>query len=194
MRAEIAAHGRCGRLVEEGEALVDRALLDHRSTLPRQREHLHVPVADPARERGRLLEELLRALEVAFGEERGQPVDELEPGVLRRFRQSLQKPLRVREPPARDRERAAALVVPGQRQRHPRRAERVPGRRVGGVRALAEADRLVELPVPPGGLGERLEIARGQVVLVDLRERGIRRPPRVVGRLSACCLECVENL
>ncbi len=117
VRAQIAAHRRRARLVEQGEALVDLAGLDQAPALPGQREHLHVSAAHTLSDLVRLVEELDGAVEIALGEHRRQRMDETQPTMLRGFGQIGEKPLGAREPPARDRERAASLVVPTQGER-----------------------------------------------------------------------------
>ena len=88
--------------------------------------------------------------------------------VLRSLGEIGEQPLGLRQPAVRDRERATGLVVPLDRQRHSRRPEQVTGRRVRGVRPLAERDRLVELPAPPGRLAVVLEVGRGQTAVAGL--------------------------
>ena len=156
------------RLVEEREARVDLAELDARATLSREGEHLAVAIADARCELVRLVEECDCALVVALREHRGERLDEPEACMLRSLGEIREQPLGFRQPAVRDRERATGLVVPLDRQRHSRRPEQVTGGRVRGVRPLAERDRLVELPAPPGRLAVVLEVGRGQTAVAGL--------------------------
>ena len=193
MRTEIAATrgGRC--LVEEREALVDPSRLDEGASLSGEREHLPVPVADAFGDRIGLVEELRRRVEIP-AEHRGQRLRQDEPAALGRVGLAFEQALGVREPAARDRELSPSLVVPRQCQRHPCRSDLVPGSRVRGVRALAQRDRRVELPLPPARLGVELEVACGELARVDVGVGGMRLPPREPGRSFARGIEVVDHL
>ena len=112
MCAQVAAHRRRRRLVEQREPLVDLAALDERAALAGEREHLHVAVTDPLGELEGLVEERHRAVEVALGEHRRERVGEQEPTVLRRLGLVFEQALGVCEPASGDGEGATALVVP----------------------------------------------------------------------------------
>ena len=115
MRAEIAAHRRRARLVEEGEALVDLAGLDQAAPLAGEREHLDVAASDPLPQCVGLVEELGGTHEVALGNIAASACMS-EPAVLGSFRDIREQTLGAREPASCDGERAAAFVVPAQRQ------------------------------------------------------------------------------
>ena len=117
--------------------------------------------------------------DVSLRQERRDSSRQREVPVLRRLGQPFQHALRVREPAARDRERAAVHVIPGKRERETPRTELVPRGGEPGVRALAQPDRLVELPGPPGRVGEALQIVRRQLELVGPRVGVVGLPPRV---------------
>ena len=154
MRPEIAAHRRRARLVEEGEPLVDLAGLDQAAPLAGEREHLDVAASDPLPQLVGLVEELGGTHEVALGEHRGQRVHELEPAVLGSFREIREQTLGAREPASCDGERAAAFVVPAQRQSDSSCPEKVAVAPVGGVRTLPVGDGFLDLSAPPRGLAD----------------------------------------
>jgi len=184
VRLQVAGYRGCCRLVQQSEALLDLPGFDARAPLPGESQYLHISVAHPLGELERVFEERLRAIEVTLREEGGHCGDQQGPGVLWRLGQTFEQPLGSREPAVRDGERAAALVVPGERERHPGRTPLVVGCRVRGVRTLAEADRLVELPRPPRRVGEALEVLGRQIEPVDPRVRVVGLAPR----MARCCL------
>ncbi len=147
-------------------------------TLPGQREHLDVSTADALADLVRLVEELDRVVEIAFGEHRRQCMDESQPAVLRGLGQIGEEPLGAREPTTRDRERAPPFVIPAQRERDAGSAQGILLGGIGGVRALAVRDRLLELSTPPGCLAVVLEIYGGE----GLRTRPRRRRHRLRAR------------
>ncbi len=98
MRPQIAAHRRGGRLVEQGEPLLDLAGFDERSPLSAESEYLAVSVPDLLRQLVSLVEELDRFLEVALGEHRGECLRQHQPTVLRRGGLVGEQALRIREP------------------------------------------------------------------------------------------------
>ena len=194
MGTQVAAHGGGARLVEQREALIDLAVLDQAPPLPGKREHLHVAAADSLAELVGLVEQLGRMREIALGEQRGECVHELQPPVLGSLGKVGEQAFRVRKPSSRDCERAACLVIPAQGERHPSGAERVVVGGVRRVRALAVSDRLVDLPAPPGGLGEALVVCGSQGSRIDVGVCGIRRAPRLLRGGRACVLEHVDQL
>jgi hypothetical protein len=87
-------------------------------------------------------------------------------------------------------------VVAGDHHREESRPARLAGLDVGGVRALAEVDRLVEVARPPGGLGELLQIlSPEQTILVRLPEQLVGIAPGVsAGGVPPRFERVVENL
>ena len=196
MRAQVAAHRRRRRLVEQREPVVDPTALDEGAALPREREHLHVAVAD-ARSRSSNASSNMRHRPRSRSPSANIAAsawDEQQTAVLGGLGQIREQALGIRLPAACDRERAASLVVPCERQRHPRRAESVADGRVRGVRALTAGDRLVELPAPPRGLAVALEVGGSQSMRVSLREGGVRCAPRLPRNGGACLVERVGHL
>ena len=193
MRSEVATHRGGRRLVEKGQPLVDLACLDVRPPFAREREHLDVAIADTRGQLVHAVEELHRFLQLP-AEQRHHGLNHCEPGVLGCFGQPFEQPLGIREPATRDRERAPTVVIPAHGQRHACRAERVAVGGVGGVRALAVCDRLVELPAPPRRLAVALEVPGGQSLRVDLGVRRVGGAPRLPRGGGACVVERVDHL
>ena len=194
VRAKIAAHRRRGRLVEEREPCVDLPGLDARAALPGEREHLHVPVADASaarrpRRRSSAARSRSPSANIAV-----RACDQEQPAVLGGLGQAREQALGVREPAARDGERASALVVPRERERHARRAELVARGRVRRVRTLAQRDRLVELAAPPGGLAVALEVRRRQLGVADTGVGAVRLAPGLARGSGAGLVERVDDL
>ncbi len=194
MGAQIAAHRGGARLVEQREALVDLAVFDEAPPLPGEREHLHVATAHPLAELVGLVEQLGGMHEVAFGEQRGERMHQLQPPVLGSLGEIGEQAFRVREPASCDGERAASLVIPTQGKRHSGGAERVAVGGVRRVRALAMRDRLFDLPAPPGRLAEAFVVGGSQDARVDVGVCGVRRAPRLFRGGRACVVERVDQL
>ena len=150
--------------------------LDERPALADEGQDLRVAVAGASGDVVRALELREGAVDVSLREERGDSARQREIPVLRCLGQPVQQALGVREPAARDGERAPVHVIPGEREREPGRAELVARGREARVRALAQRDRLVEPSRPPGRVREALEVVRRQVGLVRRPSR--RRTPR----------------
>jgi hypothetical protein len=113
---------------------------------------------------------------------------ELEPAVLGSFREIRNQTLGAREPASGDGERAAAFVVPAQRQSDSSCPEKVAVGRVGGVRTLPVGDGFLDLSAPPRGLAEALVIVGSQDAGVDIGVRGVGRAPGLLrsgGRASS---------
>ena len=191
--AQLAAHRCRGRLVEQREPFVDLAALDQRAALTAQREHLDVAGAEPAAELERAVEILERRLDLPREELVDRPRQHQE-RVLGRIGHVGEQPLGRREPAVGDREGAAAAVVPGQRDREPRRAELVAARRERRIRTLAEANGLVQPPCPPRGVGELLEVGGLEPAALQACIRVVGRAPRVAGGGVAGGFERVEDL
>ncbi len=114
--------------------------------------------------------------------------------MLDRLRQVFEESLRGSEPALRDRIRGATLVIPGESQREPCSARLVTRRRESRIRALALLDRVVELPAPPGGIAEALEVLRRQVLPVDARVRLVGLTPREARDGPASGIEGIDDL
>jgi hypothetical protein len=182
VRPQLAAHGRRRRLVEEPETRVDLAALHERPALPHQREHLRVAVAEAAGDLECAVEVGDCRREVTSGE---QGVDRLREGdaaVLGGFLQPFEVALCRREPAVRDGERPAPCLVPGERQRDAGGRERLSLPGEGGVRALAQRDRLGELAAPPRSLAVPLQVLGGQACGVELLVGVERLAPGLAGR------------
>ena len=114
--------------------------------------------------------------------------------MLHRLGQPLEESLGRREPALRDGVRAAAFVIPGQRQREARGGQLVARRRVALVGALTQLDRLVEPSRPPRGVAEKLEILGRELGLVEGVVGVVARAPRLSRGSRARRLEAVQNL
>ena len=115
VRPQLAADGGRGCLVEEGKTLLHLAGLDERAALSDEREHLRVAVAEALAEFVSTAEVLERLGQISPAEHGVHATRERQEPVFRRLGLSLEQALGVGEPALRDRERAAAGVVPGQR-------------------------------------------------------------------------------
>ena len=174
---QLAAHGGRRRLVEESEPGLELAPLDQCAPLADDGEHLGVPVAKlPAQLEG-TVEEPDRLGKVAGREHGVERPGQRQSRVHGALGLGFEQPFRGPEPAARDGEGASACVILGQGERDPRRSELVFCRRVPGVGALPQVDRLVEPAPPPGGLGEAFEIVRGQPLRLDIGVRVVRLSP-----------------
>ena len=126
-RLELAGHRGRGRLVEKLETLVHLAGVDRELALPGQRHRLEVPVAEALTELECVLEVRRGVFDIRSHHQRRESAEERSVRMLDRFGQLRKQPFRLREPPFGHREGAAPEVIPGQRQREPRRRSRVPG-------------------------------------------------------------------
>ena len=176
-RVELAARRGGGRLVEDGQAALRVARPDPDRALEHERGRLEATVAEPLAELARLPERLPGALELAQVDGRG-PAHESEMPVLDAFGLVGEQPLAPRDPAGRHRERPAQAVVHRERHRDHRRAPGLACLHERGVRALAEPDRLLEAPGPPGGVAEAREVVgRERTALVRASEQVVRVAP-----------------
>ncbi len=166
---QLTGDSRSARLVEDGEPLLDLAVLHQRSALAHEGQNLGVAVARAPRDVVGTLELRKGLSDVSLPQERRNAPGKGEISMLSRFGQALEQALRIREPAARDGEGGAVDVIPGERQRETGCAEPVAGCREAGVRALAQGDRLLEPPRPPGRVREALQVLRRKVALVRAR-------------------------
>ena len=194
VRADSAADGGGGRLVEQREPLFDLAALDEGPSLAPERQCLRVPIPEPLCELEGAIEVRERRLEVSLSEHRVDGAGEREACVDGGLGLSFQQALGGCEPALRDRERSTAGVVPRQDEGKARRVEVVPARGECAVGAFPERDRLDQLAPPPRTLGVELEILGGQLFLVDARVGLVRFTPGLARGRFACCVRSVHYL
>ena len=185
-RIQLAADCRCGRLVEEREAGVDRAAHDERRALEHERHRLEAPVAVLRAELARTGEPRLGGVELAQIE-CGEPACEREVPVCGRLRPALEEALAPAEPAGGDGRCSLDHVVHRERDPEHGRAVRLVCVDEGRVGTLAQPERLLEVAGPPGGLGHLLEVVRVELpAFVHLAQQPVRVSPRVrSGRFPA---------
>ena len=176
-RPKLSGHGRGARLVEDREPLLDVSRLHVRTTLADEREHLRVAIARALGDLARVPELRERIRDVPLGEEQRDASREGQVSVLGGLRKPVELSLRVREPAAGDGERPAIQVIPGQGEREPRCTGLVARGAEPRIRALAQGDRLVEPPRPPGCVRVALEIVGSEIGAAGVRVRLVRLPP-----------------
>ena len=183
---QLAADRGRARLVQQGKPLLDLAAPHESAPLADECQHLRVAIAEAATELEGAVEVHDRRPQIVSCEHGVDRPREREETVRGGLGLLGEQALGGRKPAAGDRERAAAGVVPGERERDPRGAEPLAVGGEAGVGALAQVDRLVEPAPPPGGLGEAIEVVRAQLVLGDGHVGVVRLAPRVArGRFAS---------
>ena len=177
-RAQLPRHDRGHRLVEQGQTLGHPAARDEEEPLRVDRRRDEVAVSETTADAGRALRQLGRALEVA-----ARPgldgLGEREEPVLRALLEVAEVSLRALDPSRGHRRLPADEVLDPEAHGHERRRRIASFLRVPRVRALPCGDRFVRLGEPPGGVGEPLEVARGQVRRIDRPKCLVRLEPLV---------------
>ena len=195
VRSQVAAHRRRGRLVEQSEPLVDLAGLDaargpsRRARASGRRGRRRAARARRPRRRARPRSRSPSAnIALSAWMSRSRPCSG-DSG------NAVEQPLGAREPAARDGERAAALVVPGQRERDPRGAERVARgactrrTRARGARSPPRAFRSTRPPRRSSRDRRRSRLCGSRLAV-----RRVRRAPCLARGGCACFVERVDHL
>ena len=179
--SELAAHGRGGCLVEEGEAGVDVAARDKCRALKDERHRLEAAVAKAGAQLARTAELLLSDVQLPHLESADAP-GEREVTVRRVLGLAREEGLGAAQPAGGDGARALDHVIHRQGDREQPGTSRVARMRERCVRPLPQRERLVEPARPPGRLGQALEVVRRELAGFV---RGVQEPISVAPRVLA---------
>jgi hypothetical protein len=174
--AHLAGGRRRSGLVETRHALGDLALADPRQAIERDRRHLQVDVAELSAERLGLRAALARHRGVARVDERR--LAQRQPAPFPRRAAPLEQPAGPPQPAVANRALAAhCAVVPGERDRDPRRVDRPAGVAIARIRALAAFERQLGLVEEESSPRQSLEGLRRFFPLQRLGEEPLRCLP-----------------
>ncbi len=178
---QLAGHGRAHRVVQQVEPVADPALRHQDTGLRLHAQGGQVRAAAAPGDRGhppgrdhRLLERPARL--------RLLGVDPDQVALLHALRLVPQLPPGPAQPARRQRRAPGQLVLVEEQPGHVSRPSGIAGRHKPGVGPHAMHDRLVDPAAPPGGVGERGAVVRGEPRGVHTTQQPVRVGPVLPGR------------